>query len=290
MRIISVICSKGGVGKTTTTANLGGLLADAGYQVLMVDLDTQPSLSSYYRLRQTAPGGVYELIAQNDTRPERIISRTEIDGLDIVISNDQQGQLPQLLLNAPDGRFRLAHLLSAESLASYDCVLVDTQGARSVMLESAVLAADHTLSPIPPDMLSAREFARGTVGLLDDLKTMTRYTTLTVPRLSLMFNRVDETRDGKDIVNQLRELYVGDERIHVMDSQLRMLAAFRQASSLGEPIHRFEPVKPYAGRKTPAGADLIKAIAMELNPEWASAIDAMRSNRGNGEERGHVCH
>ncbi|MGY6564152.1 ParA family protein [Billgrantia desiderata] len=289
MRVISIICSKGGVGKTTTTANLGGLLADAGLHVLLVDLDVQPSLSSYYLLSETASGGIYELIAQSDTRPERIISRTVIDGLDIVLSNDHQGQLQQLLLNAPDGRFRLAHLLSDPMFDCYDVILIDTQGARSVMLESAILAADQCLSPIPPDMLSAREFARGTAGLLDDLETLTRYTTLTVPRLSLMFNRVDETRDGRDIVQQMRELYSDDERIWVMDSQLRMLAAFKQASSAGEPIHRFEPVKPYA-RKTPAGADLMKAVAKELNPQWAPVIDAMQCpGTEQGDDR-HVSH
>ncbi len=50
MRIMSVISTKGGVGKTTVTANLGGLLADAGLKVLFIDLDSQPTLSSYYPL------------------------------------------------------------------------------------------------------------------------------------------------------------------------------------------------------------------------------------------------
>jgi len=48
MQVVSVISTKGGVGKTTVTANLGGLLADAGLRVLLLDLDVQPTLSSYY--------------------------------------------------------------------------------------------------------------------------------------------------------------------------------------------------------------------------------------------------
>lgn len=63
MRVVSVISTKGGVGKTTVTANLGGLLGDAGLRVLFIDLDSQPTLSSYYPLRTEAPGGTYELIA-----------------------------------------------------------------------------------------------------------------------------------------------------------------------------------------------------------------------------------
>lgn len=48
MLVISIISTKGGVGKTTTTANLGGFAADAGLRVLLLDLDVQPTLSSYY--------------------------------------------------------------------------------------------------------------------------------------------------------------------------------------------------------------------------------------------------
>ena len=66
MQVVSIISTKGGVGKTTTAANLGGLAADAGLRVLLLDLDVQPTLSSYYELTQRAPGGIYELLAFNE--------------------------------------------------------------------------------------------------------------------------------------------------------------------------------------------------------------------------------
>lgn len=286
MRITAILSTKGGVGKTTTTANTGGLLADAGLHVLLIDLDSQPSLSSYYPITAHAPGGIYELIALNETRPERIVSRTAIDGLDIIVSNDYQGQLPQLLLNAPDGRFRLSHLLGSGALADYDAILIDTQGARSITLEAAVLAADHLLSPITPDLLSAREFVRGTIGMLDELETLTRYTSLSVPPLSLLLNRLDETRNARDITQSLRGMFENDLRVHVMDAHIRLLASFKMAGAAGEPIHRFEPVKP-ARRVTPAGADLIKAMVKELNPDWAKAIDGISTSKGG---LCHVCH
>ena len=52
---VTVTSTKGGVGKTTLTANLGGLLADLGQRVLLVDADVQPTLSSYYALGEWAP-------------------------------------------------------------------------------------------------------------------------------------------------------------------------------------------------------------------------------------------
>ena len=75
MRVVSVISTKGGVGKTTVTANLGGLLADAGLRVLLLDLDSRPAhCRSYFPLEQVAPAGAYELIALNLTDPLQIIS------------------------------------------------------------------------------------------------------------------------------------------------------------------------------------------------------------------------
>src|SRR5689334_20083671 len=88
MRVVSVVSTKGGVGKTTVAANLGGLLADAGLRVLLLDLDSQPTLSSYYALNYEAIAGAYELIALNQTDPAQIISTTEVVGLDLILSND----------------------------------------------------------------------------------------------------------------------------------------------------------------------------------------------------------
>ncbi|TDB02088.1 ParA family protein [Halomonas marinisediminis] len=273
MRVVSVVSTKGGVGKTTVTANLGGLLADAGLKVLFIDLDSQPTLSSYYPLRTEAPGGTYELIALSDTAPDRVISQTAHPNLDVVISNDHAGQLPQLLLNAPDGRFRLAQLLS--SMLDYDLLLIDTQGARSITLEMAVLASDHALSPITPELLSAREFVRGTVGLLRDLEALSQFTHLSVPPVSVLVNRLDETADARGIHQTLAEMFAaGDQGVTVMQSTIRAGVAFRQAASAGLPAHQFEPRKP-AGRKSPAAADQVKLMACELNADWQRLIDAM---------------
>jgi len=153
MQVVSIISTKGGVGKTTTAANLGGLAADAGLRVLLLDLDVQPTLSSYYELTQRAPGGIYELLAFNERDLGQLVSRTIIAGLDLVLSNDHRGELNTLLLHAPDGRLRLRHLLPALA-PLYDLVLIDTQGARSVLLEMAVLASDLALSPVTPERSS----------------------------------------------------------------------------------------------------------------------------------------
>ena len=130
MRVISIFSTNGGIGKTTVAANLGGFLADAGLRVLLLDLDAQPTLSSYYELTKRAPGGVYELLAFNETDLPRLVSRTVVDGLDVLVSNDAHRQLGTPPLHTADGRLRLRNLLHAFR-ASYDLLLIDTQGART---------------------------------------------------------------------------------------------------------------------------------------------------------------
>lgn len=216
MRVVSVVSTKGGVGKTTVAVNLGGLLANAGLRVLLLDLDNQPTLSSYYALNQKADAGMYELIALNLATPAQIVSRTVIAGLDLILSNDDQGRLNTLLLHAPDGQLRLRNLLD-NFRSRYDLLLIDTQGARSVLLEMAILASDLALSPITPEMLAARELHRGTLKLLSELEPF-RLLGIPPPPLRLLLNQVNSIRvDTRMIIRGLRETFAEATNISVLD-------------------------------------------------------------------------
>lgn len=106
MHVISVISTKGGEGKSTHSANLAGFCADAGIKTLLIDGDyAQPTTSSYYSLRYEAPCGLFELLMHTVdlNRPEQLISRTSIDNLDLIISNDPHEQLKTAMMHAPDG-------------------------------------------------------------------------------------------------------------------------------------------------------------------------------------------
>ena len=62
MLTLSVVATKGGVGKTTLCANIGGLLADMGYRVLLIDADIQPALTRHFQLSYEAPNGLTTMI------------------------------------------------------------------------------------------------------------------------------------------------------------------------------------------------------------------------------------
>ncbi|MFJ2363798.1 ParA family protein [Pseudomonas sp. NPDC087697] len=279
MRVVSVISTKGGVGKTTVTANLGGLLADAGLRVLLLDLDSQPTLSSYFPMGYEAPAGAYELIALHLTDRTQIISSTSLDNLDLIVSNDDQGRLNILLLHAPDGRMRLRNLLD-DFREHYDLLLIDTLGARSVLLEMAVLASDLAISPITPitpitpEMLAARELSRGTLKLLGDLNPF-RHLGIAVPPLRLLLNQVDPVRlDARMIVRGLRDSYATTPSIAFLNTAIPNRVAYVNAASLGLPVHQVEAYRP-SSRRSPSALETMRALAIELFPEWSAVISSV---------------
>lgn len=275
MQVVSIVSTKGGVGKTTTAANLGGIAADAGLRVLLLDLDVQPTLSSYFHLQSRASGGVYELLAFNEQDHACLVSHTAIEGLDLILSNDDKGQLNTLLLHAPDGRLRLRHLLPVFR-PHYDLLLIDTQGARSVLLEMAVLASDLALSPVTPEILAAREFRRGTLQLMQDIAPYRRLG-IEPPSLHLLINRVHPVSSNARVIQQaLRDLFATEPGIVALDTSIPAIEAYPRASTLALPVHRVEYRRP-KGRLTPAAFDTMRALACELLPTWQPAFSRLQA-------------
>ena len=284
MLAISIISTKGGVGKTTTAANLGGFAADAGLRVLLIDLDVQPTLSSYYPLARQAPAGIYELLAFNERDPDKLLSHTHIDRLDVVLSNDDKGQLNTLLLHAPDGRLRLRHLLPAFQ-SSYDLVLLDTQGARSALLEMAVLASDLALSPVTPEILAARELRRGTLQLIEDIAPF-RHLGIEPPPLHLLINRVPPVSANARLIQQaLRQIFADRSDVRVLNTTIPAIEAYPRAATQGLPVHRVEGRRP-SGRSAPAALESIRALASELFPQWRDLFDQVGTK--TAKEAAHV--
>ncbi|SFT71215.1 ParA family protein [Paraburkholderia aspalathi] len=266
MQVISIISTKGGVGKTTTAANLGGFVADAGLRVLLLDLDVQPTLSSYFTLATRAASGTYELLAFNEQDTRQLVSHTAVLGLDLVVSNDDRGQLNTLLLHAPDGRLRLRNLLPAFA-AHYDLMLIDTQGARSVLLEMAVIASDLAISPVTPEILAARELRRGTLQLIDDLAPYRRLG-ITPPALRLLINRVPAVSANARMIQQaLRQIFDDQPTIQILATDIPAIEAYPRAATRSLPVHHVEVRRP-TGRVAPAAIDTMRALAIELFPQW----------------------
>lgn len=188
MSVVSVINYKGGVGKTTLTANIGAELAYRGRRVLLVDLDPQASLTFSFYTPQTwereladertilhwfgsvlepgtteplrkyviTPPVVNELIAANGSgRLDLIASHLSLMDADLDLAADLGGSRFQQ--GSP--RFLELHRCLKEALADvefaeYDLVLVDCPPNFTMVTRTAIVASDHLLVPAKPDYLS----------------------------------------------------------------------------------------------------------------------------------------
>ena len=232
MIIFTIASTKGGVGKTTLTANLGALLADMGLRVLLVDADVQPSLSKYFPLSPPQPaGGLTDVIVRGEVAAA-CITPTVFPNLHLVASDDPEGRLPNWLLGRIDRGFRLRHALRAGLVpAAYDCVLIDTPGAIGPLQDAAVMAADVLVSPITPEILSAREFRDGTMELLARLEPGSALGAPPAPVKALIY-RQDRTTDARLIAAGIvHEFDRSHERVTLLDTVDGKLARVTVQSS-----------------------------------------------------------
>ena len=266
----TVISTKGGVGKTTLTANLGGLLADLGLRVLLIDADVQPSLSKYFPLVTARPkAGLTELLVRGELS-EACITPTMYQNLDLIVSDDPEGNLPHWLLNRIDRGFRLRMALKAPFMESrYDCVLIDTQGAVGPLQDAAALAADILVSPITPEILSAREFRDGTMELLERLEPGSALGANLAPVKAVIY-RQDRTIDARLIACGIREDFIKLKgRVSVLDTAVPHAKAFKEAASLRIPVHRHERKR---SGPTPSAYTVMHELAWELIPSLQGVL------------------
>jgi len=153
--VVTVANQKGGVGKTTTTMNLGAALAEQGKRVLLVDGDPQANLTSYL--------GVTESV---HTLDEAYFSKRPFDresakqfivptnsGPDLIPSDQALSGVEYYLFTRTEREGVLARFLSNLN-ASYDFVIIDTPPNLNLLTLNALCASDHVLIPVQPEFFS----------------------------------------------------------------------------------------------------------------------------------------
>ena len=279
MFTITVVSTKGGVGKTTLAANLGGLLRDIGLRVLLIDADVQPSLTRYYALEHEAPHGLTQLIRSGVLSPDCIshcpLPPASYDGkldkmpqslggvLHLVRSDTRDGKLQDWMSSrmALDMLMRLNMPLKHPSVTSaYDVVLIDTQGAIGHLQDAAVNAADQLLVPVSPDIVSAREFLDGTISLLDRHEC-TANVGMKMPPMKAVLTRTEKTKDCNLISDLVREQCIERRgRVSMLSTVVPAAVAYRKAATSQVPVHWVDPLKQ---------SDVMHKLLWELIPSVA---------------------
>ena len=171
--VISMTNQKGGVGKTTTTINLGAALAEAGRKVLMVDMDPQGSLSIGLGVSPSALEGrktVYDMLMDSSAAPASdVVVETSIKGLDLLPANIHLSAAELRLAGEVAREFALDRALQAIR-ADYDYVLIDCQPSLGLLTVNALTASDGAIIPMECEFFALRgvEMLRETIGKIQE--------------------------------------------------------------------------------------------------------------------------
>lgn len=297
MVIFGVIGTKGGVGKTTLSANVGAMLADMGLRVLLVDADIQASLSKYYELEYQAPKGLTDVIHRGVVS-NACISHTVWERLDIVLCDAPRRQLAgagdgsssdleRFLQSRMDMPMILRRALRAPLIdENYDVVVIDTPGSQGPLLFTAALAADQLVTPVLPETPSAREFRSGTLELLGKLAEAEVLGIRPGP-VTAVINRADRTNDAKLVMAEIRQGYLDfGGNVRVARTVIPSAVVYKEAATHRTPVHRMRSIPAFETMH-----ELVWELVPNLDGVYAggTVVDGGSDGEaeGNGEGDGH---
>ncbi|HQR27008.1 MAG TPA: ParA family protein [Nocardioides sp.] len=248
-RVIAMCNQKGGVGKTTTTINLGAALAEYGRKVLLVDFDPQGSLSvglglSPHEMELT----IYNLLMQRDVELDDVVVPSGVPGMDLLPSNIDLSAAEVQLVQEVAREQTLARVL-APALERYDMILIDCQPSLGLLTVNALTASDGVIVP-----LECEYFALRGVALLKT--TIDKVRERLNPKLEIdgvlgtMYD--GRTLHGREVMQRLVEAW-GDKVFHTV---IRRTVKFSDSTVAGEPITSYASSSP--------GAEAYRQLAKEV--------------------------
>ena len=238
-KVIAIANQKGGVGKTSTTVNLGAGLVRQGFDVLLVDMDSQANLTMALGFQN--PDEMQFTIAnvlQKAVREETIIPEegilTNEEGIDLMPSNVQLSGVELSLINEYGREAVLKQYIDVVRL-NYDYILIDCAPSLSVLTINALVAADSVLIPTQPQYFSMAGIQMFYDTFCKVKRKMNPSLQIEGVLVTMMDNRPNFT---KDLVAQLRESY-GDT-FKVFDTEIPTSIRMSESSARGRSIFAYD--------------------------------------------------
>jgi chromosome partitioning protein len=233
-RILAMANQKGGVGKTTTTINLGAALAEYGRRVLLVDFDPQGALSVGLGVNANLLDlSIYNLLMQDDVTINDILVKTNVDGLHLLPANIDLSAAEIQLVNEVAREMALARLLRPV-LKDYDFILIDCQPSLGLLALNALTCAHGVLIPLECEFFSLR----GVALLLDTIDKVRERLNFDLELEGILATMYDSrTTHCRQVLQRVVEAF-GDK---VYQTVITKTVKFPESTVAGAPITTLDP-------------------------------------------------
>jgi chromosome partitioning protein len=254
-KTILVAARKGGVGKTTTSVNLGIGLSRKGKKVLLIDADSQHSLTASLGVREpdklttTLSSVISEIIGERNVNPKSgILNHSE--GVDFLPSNSTLTGI-EMSLAPLIGRESILRQYIDNVKQNYDYVIIDTAPALDLLTINALAAADSVIIPVSPKYLDA-------LGLEQLLKVVAQIRRQINPNLAvegILLTMSDRrTIHTKEIIALVENAY--GKNIRLFTEHIPRSVRVAEASANGKSVYSYDP----RGKVTAAYEALVKEV------------------------------
>jgi chromosome partitioning protein len=273
--IIAVANQKGGVGKTTSTLNLGAALQEAGKHVLLVDLDPQGNLSIAAGIADidAAYPSIGDLLAlaargraASGPKIEEAIVKSA-SGLDIIPSNAALSAAEIGLVSALNRESMLATLLKPLQ-TQYDYILIDCLPSLGLLAINALRAANGIVIPVQADFLAIQ-------GLAQIFETIAAVREQLNPDLNIfgvLLTLVDQrTAHSRDVVKLVRSSL--HDQVNVFDTEVRLHVALKESAKAGRSILEFDGHSPSAAAYRGLAHEVMAVCGDAASPPVAEPLE-----------------
>ena len=252
-KIIAVVNNKGGVGKTTLTANLAHSLANRKKSVLVVDLDSQCNATSLLLAPGQVKNSLYELLGEAGTPAEAAVYHTAYEGLRCLPNVEETSALEMDLLahGLPQAYQLLRDRLRTFAVGSYDYTILDCPPNLGFFVISALYCSDFVIVPILAGSAFSVEGLAKAVNLIGQVREASNPD---LRFLRLLVNAVDmRTSMSRISIEQLQTHFGRDQ---IFKTTIPTSSAFQQAEHVRKTVIRHAPHSP--------GAKCYRELAREV--------------------------